>query len=131
MGRSILLKCNKCGKTLEFRTGQGIRDNDPDMVLSHFDSETQPKLQKILSDTDRVDWDFSIILSVCRRDNTVKAVPAVFLTEGGTDRIITSDCGCGGEHDFYDDEDLEDGTALIRCPECGADMEYFVNGFWD
>ena len=133
MGQSILLKCSNCDNRISLQTGQGIRDNDPERILSYFDSTSQEKIRQYLSDDiDRVMWSFTRMPAVCRLNRDVKAVPVFSVTtEKGTDRVVICGCDCGGEHDLYSEDELERGSAHVICPRCGREMEYSVTGYWD
>ncbi len=131
MGQIINLVCSKCNKNIELMAGQGIKDNDLDRVLLFFDENTGRKIRQAIVSSKNSFWSFERKIALCRRTGDIKAVPVITVNTNEDKKISAAGCDCGGDHVFYDTEEILEGTVSIECPTCKSHMSAVDAGMWD
>jgi hypothetical protein len=130
MGYYLETYCTKCQKKQTFRLGQGLRDNDPEKVISKFDSPEAEEVRKIIfsKDIEKI-WNFNTVLGVCADCRALLEVPfftARFINNHSV-ADITRKCQCGKTPDII----TEPENQAIICPQCNHILEKKIIGYWD
>ncbi len=131
MGQIVSLRCENCGNKIDLQIGQGIRDNNLDIVLGYFDVTSQNLIKDSLSSAGKdAIWAYSRMIVSCDVNHNIQAVPTFHIIENREDRIVAINCNCGGTHTFISVDDIINGTGC-KCPKCGKTFKYSISELWD
>lgn len=127
MGEIIRINCENNDNTVELRIGQGMRDNDPDMILGYFPEDKRDRICNAI-DSGKI-WNYRIAPALCRKCGSFTTVP-LFETFGDDVVRVAGTCECG--HEIRTAVILNvDDDIKVSCPECGGRIEMKTVGFWD
>ncbi|MCR4807174.1 MAG: hypothetical protein K5857_05820 [Lachnospiraceae bacterium] len=127
MGEIIRLKCENKDMTGELRIGQGLKDNDPDVILENFPDAKRDRIRNAI-DTGKI-WNYRRVPALCKKCGSLTTV-SVFETVGEEALSVVGKCECGHEAGTAVMLNVDDGVK-VSCPECGGSMEIETIGFWD
>lgn len=134
MGLIVSIKCEKCGNTIDLRTGCGLRDHDLNRVIVYFSEDNQRVIREAISKYENEkqrQWEFRRMIARCDSSGKIKSLPTFHVIKAGEADLVAWECNCGGTHYFYSEANLSDRTETCQCPECGAQMTYGEIGHWD
>ena len=128
MGKIIQIRCDNCDYGAELHTGQGMRDNDPDVVSCYFPDSKREIIHSTMT-AGKV-WNYRKAPVLCRKCGRCTTVP-LFVSPGDDGVRIAGVCGCG--HDIRNVVLIQpdEGILNVPCPKCGGRLSSAVTGFWD
>ena len=131
MGRSVSIKCQKCGYNASLNLGAGMMFSNPNVIISMFDKELQEKISPLITGPQKAAFDASKELGICQKCKKAESVPVVRITPPGSSPITyRPTCSCGQDFVLYN-TDGWDGEPNVPCPVCGNTLDIENIGLWD
>ncbi len=129
MGEIIRLECQKCGNSYELFTGAGMKDNDLEKVLGHFDEAAANDIRQKLSGSNKNDdWSYRSMIGYCSSCRTYRSIPTFNMSNK---TVTTAKCECKAVCELFDEAQVLKGTQKLNCPQCNGMMTATSTGMWD